>query len=526
MRKLALLYLLLATTPLFAQESPLPNIVLILSDDLGYSDLSCYGSEIPTPELDALAKNGLRFTHFYNTGRCWPTRAAILTGYYAQQVRRDAIPGEPGPFGVRATRPAWGKLLPELLKEAGYRSYHSGKWHVDGAVLAGGFDRSYSLNDHDRFFTPKNHLLDDKPLPQPKVEDGYYASTAIAQHAIDCLSDHAKNHADKPFLSFVAFTAPHFPLQAPAADIAQFNKTYQSGWDAMREKRWKRLQELPLTGASLSAIERDLGPPYAFPDAIKKLGPNEVNRPVTWESLNAEQQKFQAEKMAVHAAMVARMDAEIGRVVKQLQTMKALDNTLLVFLSDNGASAEMMVRGDGHDPCEACGTGATFLSIGPGWSSLANTPFRRHKTWVHEGGTATPFIVHWPAGIPAKNEVRHSVGHVIDFVPTVLEAAGIHEPELVEGQPPRPGQSLLPYFKQDAARETALWWLHEKNRALRKGDWKIVASGEKAAWELYNLKADRCETNDLATTEPNRVKALAAEWEEFLEAHKKAAAAK
>jgi arylsulfatase A-like enzyme len=486
-----------------------PNVVLIVADDLGYSDLGCYGGEIATPNLDALAKSGLRFTQFYNTGRCWPSRAAILTGYYAQQVRRDTVPGVKS--GGQGTRPAWAKLLPELLASYGYRSYHSGKWHVDGKPLDTGFHRSYSLNDHDRHFAPKQHTEDDKPLPAAREKDGYYSSTAIADHAIKCLQDHAKNHSGKPFFEFLAFTAPHFPVQAPAADVAKYRKTYLGGWDAMRADRWKRLQELKVGGTGLAAIERDLGPPYPFPKAIEKLGPNELNRPLPWSDLSAEQREFQACKMAVHAAMVDRMDREIGRVLSQVRSMNAAENTLVFFLSDNGASAEIMVRGDGHDPHAACGTGATFLSIGPGWSSLANTPFRRHKTWVHEGGIATPFIVHWPAGIAARGELRHTAGHVIDLVPTIIEAAGGMRSDAVPGSP---GVSLAPLFQADATlKRESLWWQHEGNRALRMGDWKIVAAGKDSPWELYDLSADRSETKDLAREQPERVRDMAALWE-------------
>ncbi|MFT3882588.1 MAG: arylsulfatase [Gemmatales bacterium] len=496
-----------------AQPPTRPNILLILADDLGFSDLGCYGSEINTPHLDSLAQHGLRFTQFYNTARCWPTRAAILTGYYAQQVRRDTMPGTTIKMGNQGTRPTWAKLLPEMLKPLGYRSYHSGKWHLDGKPLATGFDRSYSLNDHDRHFTPRQHTEDDKPLPAVPVEQEYYSSTAIADHAIKCLKEHAAQHQDKPFFEFLAFTAPHFPLQAPAGDIARYQKCYEAGWDLLRQQRWKGLQLLPLTGASLSPIEREIGPPYAFAKAMEILGPSEVNRPLPWEQLTAEQRAFQARKMSVHAAMVDRMDQEIGRVLTQLKAMKAYDNTLIFFLSDNGASAEIMVRGDGHDPHAECGTGATFLSLGPGWSSLANTPFRRHKTWVHEGGIATPFIVHWPQGISARGEFRNATGHVIDIVPTVLAAAGVNM-TIVPGQPPSPGKNLLPVFARDVAlSRNYLWWLHENNRALRRDNWKIVAAGKDFPWELYDLSTDRCETRNLAGTMPEQVKQLAELWE-------------
>jgi arylsulfatase A-like enzyme len=511
--RLSLLAALVLATTVFAADPARPNVLVILADDMGFSDAGCYGGEIATPNLDALAKDGLRFTNFYNTARCWPSRAAILTGYYAQAVRRDTVPGLKS--GSQGTRPAWAPLLPAMLKPLGYRTYHSGKWHVDGLPLQNGFDHSYSLNDHDRHFGPKKHTEDDKPLPPVDPKSGYYTTTAIASHAIRWLKEHAEKYPDRPFFEYLAFTCPHFPVQAPAEDIAKYRNTYLAGWDAMREQRWKRIQELHIPGASLSAIERNVGPPYAFPEAIKKLGPNEVNRPLPWNTLTAEQRRFQADKMAVHAAMVDRMDREIGRVLDQLKAMGALDNTLVFFLSDNGASAEMMVRGDGHDPSAAPGSAATFLSIGPGWSSLANTPFRRHKTWVHEGGIATPLIVHWPKGIAARGEVRHTPGHLIDFVPTILEVAGGKPPELWDGRPvpPRPGKSLVPVFAKDGTvTHDSLWWLHEGNRALRAGDWKIVAAGKDSPWELYDLHADRSETRDLAKEKPKKVRELAAIW--------------
>jgi len=513
---------LLFTSPLALRAaeslSPEPNILLIVADDMGFSDAGCYGGEIATPNLDSLAKNGLRFTQFYNTARCWPSRAAILTGYYAQQVRRDTVPGIKS--GGQGARPAWARLLPEMLKPHDYRCYHSGKWHVDGKPMQNGFDHSYSLNDHDRHFSPRSHTEDDKPLPAVDARSGYYSSTAIADHAIKCLKEHAEKYPQRPFLEFLAFTAPHFPLQAPPEDIATYRKKYLDGWDAMRLGRWQRLQEVKIGGTSLAAIERDLGPPYAFPEAMKKLGPNEINRPLPWKDLTDAQREFQANKMAVHAAMVARMDREIGRVLEQLRAMKQFENTLIFFLSDNGASAEIMVRGDGHDPHAECGTGATFLSIGPGWSSLANTPFRRHKTWVHEGGISTPFIVHWPKGFEARGELRHAPGHVIDIVPTILEAIGGKRFELWEGKPvpAPPGKSLLPLFaKEGTVAHESIWWLHEGNRALRAGDWKIVAAGKESPWELYDLSSDRSESKNLANQMPDKVQQMAETWTKQLE---------
>ena len=495
------------------QAAPKPNIVFILADDLGYSDLGCYGGEIATPQLDALAKNGLRFTQFYNTTRCWPTRGALLSGYYAQQIRRDRLPEVAG--GAQASRPQWARLLPEFLRPAGYRSYHSGKWHIDGKVLAAGFDRSLDMRNQGNFFTSRGNSIDDVPLTPPAVEKDYYATITTADHAIECLKDHAANHRDKPFFHYIPFIAPHFPLHALPEDIARYRDTYLTGWDAMRTARYARQKEMDLTTTSLSPLERQLGPPYAFPDAIQKLGPGEINRPLPWTELTDEQRRFQATKMAIHAAMVDRMDREIGRIIAQLKAMAAFDNTIIFFASDNGASAEIMVRNGGHDPQAPPGSAASYLCLGPGFSSACNTPHRRHKSWVHEGGISTPLVVHWPAGITAKNELRRTPGHVIDFVPTALELAGVEKPKDWNGEPlpPAPGRSLVPAFAKDAivSRES-LWWLHEGHRAVRVGDWKLVAANGEP-WELYDLKTDRAEQQNFAAKMPEKVKELEQAWQ-------------
>ncbi|MCH7989783.1 MAG: arylsulfatase [Planctomycetes bacterium] len=494
-----------------------PNILVILADDLGFSDLGCYGGEIKTPNLDSLAKNGLRFTQFYNTARCWPTRAALLTGYYAQQVRRDKLPDIPS--GGRGKRPAWARLLPDVLKPLGYRSYHSGKWHIDGMPLEGGFDRSYYLRDQGRFFSPQAHWEDDKKLPAVKRGTGYYGTIAIADHAVKTLKEHARKHAEKPFFHYLAFTAPHFPLHALPKDIARYRDTYRQDWADVRERRWQRIQSMGIIDGKLSAVERDLGPPYDFPDAIKILGPGEVNRPFKWSELTEQQRAFQSSKMAIHAAMIDRVDREIGRVLDQLRAMHAFENTLIFFLSDNGASAEIMVRNDGHDPEAAPGSAATYLCLGPGWSTTCNTPFRRHKTWVHEGGISTPLIAHWPKGIAAKGELRHNAGHVIDLVPTILEVAGGKRFDTWDGKPvpPPPGKSLVPVFTKDGTVEHEyFWWFHDGHRAIRIGDWKLVSAGENGPWELYNLKTDRTETNNLAVKHPDKAAKLEQAWTDRL----------
>ena len=287
-RNLICLVLLLYFAPLsILSAAERPNVLLIMADDLGFSDLGCYGGEIETPNLDGLAAGGLRFTQFYNTARCWPTRAALLTGYYAQQVRRDTLPGL-----RRGNRPAWARLLPDMLEPLGYRSYHSGKWHIDGMPLETGFHRSYYLRDQGRFFNPKIHFEDDVKLPEVKPNSGFYGTTAIADHAIRCLKDHAENHADKPFFHYLAFTAPHFPLHALPEDIARYRDRYRTGWDVIRAEHWQRIKQLGIVDAELSAVEREVGPPYHFPDALEILGDGEVNRPLPWNNLTKQQREF------------------------------------------------------------------------------------------------------------------------------------------------------------------------------------------------------------------------------------------
>lgn len=520
------------------QESP-PNFLIIIADDMGYSDAGCYGGEIATPHLDSLAAGGLRFTQFYNTARCWPTRSALLTGYYPQQIRRDGMPGaDPQEFGGGGVRPSWARLLSSRLQPLGYRTYHSGKWHIDGNPTENGFDVSDQISRGPGFF---ESLARQKQSQRDANERPFYATIATADHAIACLQQHASEHANRPFFQYVAFHAPHFPLHALPEDIDRYRDRYVGGWDQLRQERHERQRQLGITHTELSQLEPEIGPPYDFPDQITQLGPGEINRPLPWSELTPTQQRFQATKMAIHAAMIDRMDQEIGRILQQLRSMDAFDNTLICFLSDNGASAEIMVRGDGHDPQAPMGSAATYLCLGPGFSSAANTPFRRHKTWVHEGGISTPFIAHWPQGIATKNELRSSVGHVIDIAPTLLELASPAQTiSPTTDAPPMPGHSLTPAFAKDGVQlHDAVWFYHEGNRALRQGPWKILhgsgtrpfpwgrsaaAAAETAQppnWELYDLNADRAEQHDLADKHPDKVAEMAARWEqlrdEFLE---------
>ena len=484
-----------------------PNIILVLMDDMGYSDPGCYGGEIETPNIDQIANNGVRFTNFYNTGRCWPTRSSILTGYYAPQVCMDPP--------IQNYRAPWQRLIPHYLRETGYRSYHSGKWHVMNTKDPEGegkFDKTWGYD-----IEQLNHFF-----PQ---EDGsrLFSATAITDHALECLQEHDDSHKGTPFFHYVCYTTPHFPVQAEQKDIDKYMERYNEGWDVMRERRWKRMREMGIIDCDLSKREPDVPAPHYL--ASKEewdplLGPGETEYAVAWDSLTDEQKRFQATKMAIHAAMVDRTDQEIGRLLDQLKKMEILEDTLIMFLSDNGASAEIMIRGKGHDPHVSPGSEMSHLCLGPGWSSCSNSPFRRHKIWVQEGGVSTPLIASWPNGIKSDGELRHVMGHCVDFLPTILDLAGV-KPEdipLPDGAPPLPGKSLVPAFeKDDSVERDHIYFHHEGNRALRVGNWKLVNESlvnqgtNEDPWALYDLSKDRCEMVDLSGEMPEKC----AEMQEF-----------
>ena len=499
-----------------ANPAPRPHVLLIMADDLGFSDLGCYGGEIHTPHLDDLAAGGLRFTQHYSTARCWPSRAVILTGYYAQQIRRDAAPG----IQV-GRRPSWAPLLPELLRPLGYHSYHSGKWHIDGTPQQGGFQRSWGSErdgcDWDRFFDSAIWEEDGIRAPGDQTGEGYYSTIAIADHAIQCLKLHQQQHGDAPFFSYVTFYAPHFPLHALQQDIARYAGTYHEGWDVIRRRRWERAKELGIVDCGLPDRDEDIVASWSLSaeELAEQIGPGEAAYAVAWDELTELQQRFQATKMAIHAAMVTRMDREIGRIVRQLEAMDALENTLILFVSDNGASAEQIIRGDRHDQSALPGSAASYLCLGPGWSTAANSPLRLHKHWNHEGGIASPLIVHWPQGVAARGELRHDPSHFIDITPTILELAGGSGPD-PDQAPPSPGISLVPAFGDGSVEHEVLWWAHQGHRALRIGDWKLgmLRGGD---WELYNLRTDRSERVDLAAEHPERASQMAARWQRILD---------
>jgi arylsulfatase len=485
-----------------------PNVLLIVLDDMGYSDLGCFGSEIETPTLDTLAYDGVRFTQFYATARCWPTRSCLLTGYYAQQVAMDP------PDQKTFYRPDWVRLLPHHLAPLGYRNYHSGKWHIGNVldpVQDGGFDISWGYK-----IPEFHHFFDTDAGPT-------FSSTAITDHALACLKDHQAHHADAPFFHYLCYTAPHFPVQAEQADIQKYLDRYDRGWDQMRQERYERQRQMGIVNTDISPRDPTLGAPW-FTEAFgQRFGPGEVAHAVAWDSLTDEQKRFQATKMAIHAAMIDRTDREIARVLDQVRAMNAFDDTLVLLLSDNGASAEIMIRGNGHDPADAPGSARTHLCLGPGWATCSNTPFRRHKIWVNEGGISTPLIAHWPNGINQIGGLRHTPGHVIDILPTILDVTGASAlpSPLPAHAPALPGKSLVPAFGTDVTIERShIYFRHSENRALRVGDYKIVSGTSSSpvgsaddAWGLFALSVDRAENVDLATVQPMRVREMVRIWE-------------
>ena len=495
-----------AIAPLLqAAPAKKPNFLVVLADDMGFSDARCYGGDIDTPHFDRLAASGLRFTQAYSTARCGPSRSCLLTGQYAQQTASDVM--TPGRI------PIYTRFLPEYLKPLGYRSYHTGKWHMKHVTgEAGvGFHRSYTMMDELRFFTQNRHLLDGAALPKP--EPGYYSTTAIADYGVRFLKEHARQHPADPFFLYAAFHAPHFPLQAPQQDIDKYTDRFSEGWDTARERKWQRMVRMGLINCPLAPLEANMWTKWNTPDSelLAKIGPGEVTRAVPWSSLTPEQKKFQRTKMAIHAAMVSRMDAETGKILQQVEEMGEIENTVVIFLSDNGASSEQLIRGDGHDASAPPGSARTHLGIGPGWASNSNAPFRLHKSWVNEGGIASPLIVQWPKGIRTGSQLRHDPCHFIDFAPTLVDLAG-GKPEAPSG-PGFAGRSIAPAFQKDGSlTRDFLYFNHNHNRAIRERDWKLIATGDNGPWELYDLSKDRSEQKNLAGAQPGLAGRLAARW--------------
>lgn len=482
------------------QSPARPNIVVILADDMGYSDIGCYGGEINTPALDKLAENGLRFTSFYNAGRCCPTRASLLTGQYPHDAGMGHMvsyadePIVPGPYQgfLHTDQPT----LAEVLRAAGYGTYMAGKWHVGERQQhwprKRGFDRYFGLisgaSSYYEIVEEKRKRVmvrDDEPWQPPA--DGFYMTDALTDSALAFINQHDADRPtnEKPFFLYLAYTAPHWPLHAPEAVVAKYETLYLQGWDAIRESRFERMKSMGLINNRYTLNDR--------PETIP-----------AWDTVTNKRQW--ARKMAVYAAMVEIMDDNIGRVVRQLEERNMLDNTLIVFLSDNGACAETVGRRGLNDTTKRIGERGSYTAYGPEWANVSNTPFRKYKKFMHEGGIITPSIWHWPQGPVNRGGTSDGIGHVMDLMPTFLELSGA-SPSSV---PALPGMSLVPQLKDRGAGSASrtLAWEHEGNRAVRSGDWKLVKDQEDDSWALYNLKTDPTELRDLSRLYPEKAAAL------------------
>jgi arylsulfatase A-like enzyme len=488
-----------------------PNIVLILADDLGYSDLGCYGSEIATPNLDRLAASGVRFTQFYNQARCCPSRAALLTGRYPHQVGIGAMIDDYAKWQRdAAARPSYddhlspdSPTLPELLRAAGYRTLMSGKWHLGYRPaewpVKRGFDRAFALIPGAMNYWGGNSAggpraamaLDDQAWTPPR--DGFFSTDAFTDRAIEFV-DEAMKQKDRPFFLYLAFNAPHWPLHAPPEDIEPYKTSYDAGWQAARTKRLRRMIELGVV-----------------PDGTG-MAPMDRGRQKPWNQLTDEQRREWTLRMSIYAAQVTRLDRNIGRLLDRLKQLGASENTLVLFVSDNGGAAEDPNRGEPDAPL---GSRDSFRGYARPWASVSNTPWRHHKVTAYEGGISTPAIAAWPAGIPepARGRFVREPAHLLDLLPTFLELAGAKYPATEMRRPE--GHSILPMLRGEAGdRDRLFCWEHEGNRAIRKGKWKLVALAGQP-WELYDLGADRAEGHDLAAAQPDVVRDLSAEYDHW-----------
>jgi arylsulfatase A-like enzyme len=489
-----------------------PNILVILVDDMGYSDIGCYGGEINTPNLDKLAENGIRFTQFYNAARCCPTRASLLTGLYPHQagmgaMTRNPETSPPGPYqGYLNDRCV---TIAEVLKEAGYYSAISGKWHVGDTrphwPTDRGFDNFFGLIGGAANFFDINrgrhpdretlHLVDTVRYVQP---EDFYMTDAITDHALGFIQEATKRK--QPLFLYLSYTAPHWPLHARQEDIDKYRGKYLKGWDVLAAERVDKMVSLGLIEKPSLAIPRDSEVPE-------------------WDSLSEEQKDRLDLLMAIYAAQIDRMDQGIGRVLTRLKELDELNNTLILFLSDNGACDEYDMLGTDFwgnfwDGTAIPGSGDSFASYGRAWANLSNVPLRLYKKNAHEGGIATPCIAHWPEGIKNPGRITGETGHIIDIMPTLCQLAGISYPEVYNNRPitPSPGLSLLPVLLNETMPERPhLFWEHINNKAIRNGDWKLVAEAGKD-WELFNMAADRYELNNMAKEFPDKVQAMEDEY--------------
>ena len=501
-----------------------PNMVLILNDDMGFSDIGCYGGEVLTPNLDALAANGLRYTQFYNTARCCPSRASLLTGLYPQQADVGEMVSDDEVDGYRGSLNPNTVTIAEALKGGGYATYMSGKWHVSNNVdpdgpkeswpSQRGFDDFYGIITGAANYWQPRTLTRNNEAIEPEGDD-YFFTDAISDEAARQICEHSDRTSDVPFFQYVAYTAPHWPLHAHEEDIAKYKGRFDAGWDQLREERIERMVEMGIIHENWKLSERD-----------PEVGP--------WEE--QDHKEWEVRRMEVYAAQIDRMDRGIGRIIAALKESGQFENTIIVFLADNGGCAEELGGGSdswvkrmverhpyigtletrdgreirfGNAPDIIPGGEETYSSYGLPWANVSNTPFRFYKHWIHEGGISTPFIVHWPRGIEARGELRHQAAQLPDVMATFLDIAGIDYPETYEGKAIKPpeGVSMASTFTDQPHGREVLYWEHHGNRGVRRGKWKLVAE-KNAAWELHDLDEDRSELNDIAAENPRIVEEL------------------
>jgi arylsulfatase A-like enzyme len=524
-----------------------PNIILIMGDDMGYSDIGCYGGEINTPVLNNMAQEGLRFTQFYNVARCCPTRASLLTGLYPQQAGVGHMVSDRGTPAFKGDLSNQAVTIAEALKGAGYSTYMSGKWHVTPYLIDNptkhnwprqrGFDKFFGMiSGAGSLYDPRS-LAEDNKYVAPR--EGFYCTTDFTDYAVKCIEDHEEG---KPFFLYLSYTAAHWPMHAPAEAIAKYKGRYDAGWDSMREERYNRMKEMGIVDQGWELTPRDTH--------VKAWDEEVPDR--EWEIAN----------MEVYAAMVELMDEGIGQVVDVLKGKGIYENTLIFFLQDNGACAEEldwvnpqpaaedlvpMERGelqtlmipkitrDGK-PVTVMKDGwpgppESYTAYGLDWANASNTPFREYKHWVHEGGISTPLVVHWPEGIKSKGEVRSEPSHLIDIMATCVDVAGGTYPSTYNEQSiiPMEGRSLIPAFADRPLDRDAIFWEHEGNRAVRMGKWKLISKANKVDsyiwdkvdelalndWELFDMEKDRTEMHDVSPGHEEMVKQMAGQWLEW-----------
>jgi arylsulfatase A-like enzyme len=503
-----------------------PNVVLIVADDLGFSDLGCYGGEIRTPNLDRLGRAGVRFSQFYTTARCSPSRASLLTGLHPHQTGIGVLTNDDRPDGYPGTLNDRCVTVAEVLREHGYATCLAGKWHLvsqmdtvnDAWPTRRGFDRFFgTITGCGSFYTPGTLTRGESDASKEADDPDFFYTDAIATEAVSFIDDQAAR-PEQPLFLYTAFTAPHWPLHAPEADIRRYDGVFDDGWDVLRERRLTRLVEEGILPADTTLSDRDPTQP-AWADADHK----------EWE----------VQRMQAYAAQVERMDRGVGRILDALVRTGRRDDTIVIFLSDNGASPEELPKIDeesfrqrtdilpprtrdgrqlrvGNTPDIVPGAEDTYASYGQAWANLSNTPLRLYKRWVHEGGIAAPFILHWHSGGLPAGTVEHRPAQLTDVLPTLLEATGADYPDSFRGRPipPPEGRSMLAALRGEPTTERTLYWEHTGNCAIRQGRWKLVREYPHR-WELYDMTADRTELVDVAAVHPDIVERLGTAWQEW-----------